>query len=168
MVELVDLRTRLTLSSRRSSGGYSALRGLNYPITRLPDHPIQGAAGFTLIELTVVIMIIIILASVALAQYKNSVIHAKESVLKDDLFKMREAIDQYYADKGKYPESLDSLVTDGYVRKLPDDPITNASSSWQTVPAEPDPANPTAQLGIYDVKSGSEATALDGSRYADW
>jgi general secretion pathway protein G len=168
MVELVDLRTRLTLWSRRSSGGYSALRGLDYPITRLPDYPIQGAAGFTLIELTVVIALIIILAAVGLAQYKNSVVHAKESVLKDDLFKMREAIDQYYADKGKYPESLDSLVTDGYVRKLPDDPITNGSSSWQTVPAEPDPANPTSQPGIYDVKSGSEATALDGSRYADW
>jgi general secretion pathway protein G len=89
-------------------------------------------------------------------------------VLKDDLFKMREAIDQYYADKGKYPESLDSLVSDGYVRKLPDDPFTNASGSWQTVPAEADPANPTSQPGIYDVKSGSEATALDGSKYADW
>jgi general secretion pathway protein G len=168
MVELVDLRTRLTLWSRRSSGGYSVLRGLNYPMTRSPDHPIQGAAGFTLIELTVVIALIIILASVGLAQYKNSVVHAKESVLKDDLFKMRDAIDQYYADKGKYPESLDSLVSDGYVRKLPDDPITNVSSSWQTVPAEPDPANPTAQPGIYDVKSGSELMALDGSKYADW
>ena len=115
-----------------------------------------------------VIALIIILASVGLAQYKNSVVHAKESVLKDDLFKMRDAIDQYYADKGKYPESLDTLVSDGYVRKLPDDPITNNSSSWQTVPAEPDPANPTAQPGIYDVKSGSEAMALDGSKYADW
>ena len=115
-----------------------------------------------------VIALIIILASVGLAQYKNSVIYAKEAVLRDDLNKMREAIDQYYADKGKYPESLDSLVSDGYVRKLPDDPITNVSSSWQTVPAEPDPANPTAQPGIYDVKSGSELMALDGSKYADW
>jgi general secretion pathway protein G len=116
----------------------------------------------------VVISLIVILATVGLAQYRNSIVHAKEAVLKDDLFKLREAIDQYYADKGKYPESLDSLVSDGYVRKLPDDPFTNASSSWQTVPAEADPANPTSQPGIYDVKSGSEATALDGSKYADW
>jgi general secretion pathway protein G len=141
----------------------------NYQITRLPNYPIRIAApGFTLIELLVVLSIMIILATVALAQYKNSVIHAKEAVLKDDLFKMRDAIDQYYADKGKYPESLDALVSEGYVRKLPDDPITNASSSWQTVLAEPDPANPTAQPGISDVKSGSDAIALDGSKYAEW
>jgi general secretion pathway protein G len=141
----------------------------NYQITRLPNYSIRDAApGFTLIELLVVLSIMIILATVGLAQYKNSVVHAKEAVLKDDLFKMRDAIDQYYADKGKYPESLDSLVSDGYVRKLPDDPITNASTSWQTVLAEPDPANPTAQPGIYDVKSGSDAIALDGSKYADW
>jgi general secretion pathway protein G len=163
-----DLRTRLNRLSRRAPGGRLAARPCNYPITQLPNYPIQGSPGFTLIELTVVIALIIILASVGLAQYKNSVVHAKESVLKDDLFKMRDAIDQYYADKGKYPESLDSLVSDGYVRKLPDDPITNVSSSWQTVPAEPDPANPTAQPGIYDVKSGSELMALDGSKYADW
>jgi general secretion pathway protein G len=125
-------------------------------------------SGFTLIELLVVLSIIIILATVALAQYKNGVIHAKEAVLKDDLFKMRDAIDQYYADKGKYPESLDGLVSEGYIRKLPDDPLTNMSTSWQTVLAEPDPANPTAQPGVSDVKSGSDAIALDGSKYADW
>jgi general secretion pathway protein G len=166
---VTDLRIRLNRLSRRSPGRNSAVRACNYPITKLPNYPIrESGSGFTLIELTVVIALIIILASVGLAQYKNSVVHAKESVLKDDLFKMRDAIDQYYADKGKYPESLDSLVSDGYVRRLPDDPITNVSSSWQTVPAEPDPANPTAQPGIYDVKSGSEAMALDGSKYADW
>ena len=170
MIELTDLRTHLNRLSRRTRGGCPAAHALDYAITPLPRYSIPGSGegGFTLIELTVVIALIIILASVGLAQYKNSVVHAKESVLKDDLFKMRDAIDQYYADKGKYPESLDSLVSDGYVRKLPDDPITNVSSSWQTVPAEPDPANPTAQPGIYDVKSGSEAMALDGSKYADW
>ena len=165
---MTDLKTHLNRLSRFAAGRYSEARTCNYPITKLPNYQIPGSAGFTLIELTVVIALIIILASVGLAQYKNSVVHAKESVLRDDLFKMRDAIDQYYADKGKYPESLDSLVSDGYVRKLPDDPITNVSSSWQTVPAEPDPANPTAQPGIYDVKSGSEAMALDGSKYADW
>jgi general secretion pathway protein G len=155
--------------SRHVTGGGPGARLRNYSITKLSDYPIRSSAsGFTLVELLVVLSIMIILATVGLAQYKNSVIHAKEAVLRDDLFKMRDAIDQYYADKGKYPESLDALVSDGYVRKLPDDPITNASSSWQTVLAEPDPANPTAQPGIYDVKSGSDAIALDGSKYAEW
>jgi general secretion pathway protein G len=134
----------------------------------LPVYPIPRGAGFTLIELLVVISIIIILASVGLAQYKNSLVHAKEAVLKDDLFKMREAIDQYYADKGRYPSTLDALVGDGYVRRLPEDPITNSSSSWQTVPSEPDSTNPTAQAGVSDVKSGADGTALDGTKYADW
>ena len=85
-----------------------------------------------------------------------------------DLFRMRDAIDQYYADKNKYPASLDTLVSDGYMRKIPEDPITQSADTWQTVPAEPDPSNPTAEPGIYDVKSGAQGTALDGSTYADW
>ena len=109
-------------------------------IDRLKDR----SAGFTLIELLVVLALIVILASVGLAQYKNSVIYAKEAVLKDDLFKLNEAIDRSYADKGQYPSSLDSLVSDGYLRAIPVDPFTNSASSWQTVPAEPDPNNPTA------------------------
>ena len=84
-------------------------------------------------------------------------IYARESVLKEDLFRMRDAIDQYYADKGQYPSTLDALVSDGYMRKIPEDPFTKSSSSWQTVPAEPDPNNPTAEAGVYDVKSGSDA-----------
>jgi general secretion pathway protein G len=89
-------------------------------------------------------------------------------VLKEDLFRMRDAIDQYYADKMMYPGTLDALVSEGYLRKLPDDPFTMSSSTWQTVPSEPDPNNPTASPGVYDVKSGSEATALDDTKYADW
>ena len=124
--------------------------------------------GFTLIELTVVVSIIMILAAIGVAQYRQSVIYAREGVLKEDLFRMRDAIDQYYADKGSYPSTLDALVSDGYVRKIPDDPFTKSNSSWQTVPAEPDPNNPTAEAGVYDVKSGSDATALDGTKYAEW
>ena len=119
--------------------------------------------GFTLIELLVVAAILIVLAGIGLAQYRNSVIRAREAVLKEDLFRMRDAIDQYYADKMQYPGTLDALVTEGYMRKLPDDPFTMSSSTWQTVPSEPDPNNPTASPGVYDVKSGSEATALDRS-----
>jgi general secretion pathway protein G len=124
--------------------------------------------GFTLIELLVVCVILVVLAGIGLAQYRSSVIRAREAVLKEDLFRMRDAIDQYYADKMMYPGTLDALVSEGYLRKLPDDPFTMSSSTWQTVPSEPDPNNPTASPGVYDVKSGSEATALDDTKYADW
>ena len=134
--------------------------------------PIRTSAarpvGFTLVELLVVISMISVLAAMGMVQYKNSVRRTQEVTLKHDLFHMRDAIDQYYADKGKYPASLDSLVTDGYMRRIPEDPITQSSSTWQTIPAEPDPANPSAESGIYDVKSGATGTSLDGSSYSDW
>ncbi|HTL43932.1 MAG TPA: prepilin-type N-terminal cleavage/methylation domain-containing protein [Vicinamibacterales bacterium] len=129
---------------------------------------IGNASGFTLVELLVVISLISILAAMALVNYRNGVVRSQESVLKTDLFRMRDAIDQYYADKGKYPASLDALVTDGYMRAVPEDPITKSKDTWQTVPAEPDPNNPSAEPGIYDVKSGAPGAALDGSNYADW
>jgi len=125
-------------------------------------------SGFTMIELMVVMSLIAILATIGMAQYRQSVIYSRESVLKEDLFRMRDAIDQYFADKGQYPSTLDALVSDGYVRKLPDDPFTRSSTSWTTVPAEPDPNNPTAEAGVFDVKSGSDATALDGTKYSEW
>ena len=124
--------------------------------------------GFTLIELLVVASILIVLAAMALVQYRNGVIRAREGVLMTDLFHMRDAIDQYYADKTQYPSTLDALVTDGYLRKIPDDPFTRSSTTWQAIPSEPDPNNPNAAPGVYDVKSGSDATALDGTKYADW
>jgi general secretion pathway protein G len=124
--------------------------------------------GWTLIELLVVVSLIMILAAIGLAQYRNSVISAQEAVLKEDLFRMRDAIDQYYADKGEYPASLDALVSDGYMREIPTDPLTRSRDSWQTILAEPDPNNPTATIGIYDVKSGSDATALSGAKYSEW
>ena len=103
-----------------------------------------------------------------MVQYRNSVRMSQEGVLKRDLFLMRDAIDQYYADKNKYPASLDALVSDQYLRKIPEDPITQSTDTWQTVPAEPDPANPTAEPGIYDVNSGAQGQGLDGSNYQDW
>jgi general secretion pathway protein G len=128
----------------------------------------ESPSGFTIIELLVVLSLIVVLATIGMTQYKNSRVYASESVLRTDLFRLRDAIDQYYADKGQYPTTLDALVSDGYLRKLPDDPFTKSSTTWQTVPAEPDPNNPTAEPGVYDVKSGSDRTALDGSKYADW
>lgn len=128
----------------------------------------HSASGFTLIELLIVIALITILATMGIVQYRNSIQSTRESVLRTDLFRMRDAIDQYYADKTKYPASLDALVTDGYMRKVPEDPITKSADTWQTVAAEPDPSNPSTEPGIYNVKSGAEGTALDGTSYSDF
>ena len=125
-------------------------------------------AGFTLIELLVVLSLIMILASRGLVMYRNSVLSAKEATLKSNLMIMRDAIDQYYADKAKYPESLNALVSEGYLRSIPEDKITNSTDTWTTIPAPSEPGTLSANAGIYDVKSGSPDTALDGSRYADW
>ena len=129
---------------------------------------LRGALGFTLIELLVVISMISILAAMGVVQYRNSVQRTKEAILKKDLFEIRDVIDQYYADKGKYPSSLDTLVSDGYLRKIPVDPITNSPDTWETVPAEADPANPSAEPGVYNVKSGAPGTSLDGTAYSEF
>lgn len=131
-------------------------------------HGRGGHAGFTMIELLVVVSLIVILAGIGLAQYRHSVILAREAVLKENLFRMRDALDQYYADKQKYAPSLDALVSDGYLRRIPVDPFTTTADTWQAILADPDPNNPAEESGVFDVKSGSESTALDGSRYADW
>ena len=89
-------------------------------------------------------------------------------MLKTDLFRVRDAIDHTTPTRGSIRASLDSLVSDGYLRKVPEDPITKSPDTWQTVPAEADPNNPSSEPGIYDIKSGAPGTALDGSNYADW
>ena len=94
---------------------------------------VRCAVGFTLVELLIVLALISILAAMGVVQYRNGVRHTQESVLRTDLFRMRDAIDQYYADKNKYPASLDTLVSDGYMRKIPEDPITQSADTWQTV-----------------------------------
>jgi general secretion pathway protein G len=124
--------------------------------------------GFTLIELLVVISMISILAAMGVVQYRNSVQRTREATLRKDLFEIRDVIDQYYADKGKYPSSLDALVSDGYLRKIPGDPITNSADTWQTVPADTDPANPSAEPGIYNIKSGAQGNGLDGTAYSEY
>jgi general secretion pathway protein G len=124
--------------------------------------------GFTLIEVLIVVTLVIVLAAVGMPTYQNSVKRSREAVLREDLFRMRDAIDQYYADKTKYPQSLQDLVSDGYLREIPKDPMTDSADTWVTVPAEPDPANPIAEPGVYDVKSGSDQTSLDGTPYSEW
>ena len=124
--------------------------------------------GWTLIELVIVMAIITVLASLATVGARNAVMLSREATLKEDLFRMRDAIDQYYADKGKYPADPQALVTDQYMREVPVDPISNSRDSWQTIPAEPDPANPSADPGIFNVKSGAEGTSLQGQAYAEF
>jgi general secretion pathway protein G len=129
---------------------------------------LRRSCGFTLIEMLIVMSIIVVLASVGMMAYQTSVQRSREAVLKEDLFRMRDAIDQYHADKGKYPMDLNELVSSSYLRRIPADPITQSTETWQAVPAEPDPNNPTAEPGVYDVKSGAETTAIDGTKYSDW
>jgi general secretion pathway protein G len=124
--------------------------------------------GFTLIELLVVVTLIVVLAGIGMSTYSTSVRRAKEAVLLEDLFRLKDAIDQYNADKGTYPPDLASLVTEGYMRQIPKDPFTESADTWQTVMAEPDPGNPNATPGVYDVKSGAEGIALNGTNYTDW
>lgn len=127
-----------------------------------------GSGGFTMIELLVVMTLIVVLATVGMTQYRQSVTRAEEAVLKENLFRMRDAVDQFYADKNKYPSNLAELSSEGYIREVPTDPMTKSKDTWTTTQAEPDANNPASQVGIYDVKSGSDRTALDGTRYADW
>ena len=120
-------------------------------------------SGFTLIELLVVLAIIGTLLTLAVPRYVHSVERSKEAVLKQDLSALRDALDKYYGDTGKYPDALDDLVAKKYLRSIPVDPITGSASTWVAVPPE-DPA----KGGVYDVRSGAPGNAPDGSAYASW
>jgi general secretion pathway protein G len=119
--------------------------------------------GFTLIELLVVMAIIATLLALAVPRYFHSTDRAKEAVLKQNLAQMRDSIDKYYGDRGRYPDSLEDLVTRNYLRKVPPDPITDSTATWLVVP--PDEAG---KGGIFDVKSGAAGIGLDGSAYDKW
>jgi len=127
----------------------------------------ESAGGWTLVELTIVISLITVLSTLALVGYRSAITRSREAVLKENLFRMRDAIDQFYADREAYPRSLDELVTEGYIRAVPEDPFTGTADRWQTIPVETTPDDPFAE-GVYDVRSSSEELALDGSAYADW
>jgi len=128
----------------------------------------ERSAGFTLIELIVVIAIIGILAGIAVGSYQRSIVKSKEAVLRHDLYTMRSLINQYFADKGRYPSDLRALVEDGYLRTVPTDPFTQSSDSWITEMAQTDERDISTEPGIADVRSGAEGTALDGTSYSEW
>lgn len=129
----------------------------------------RRSSGFTLIELMVVITLILILASFAMPIYRTAIVHAREAVLRDDLFTMRKLIDEYTIDKQQPPTSLDDLVTAGYLRGgVPVDPFTGSNDTWKTdVEDVPISADQSAS-GIVDVHSGSDDTSLDGTPYSSW
>lgn len=131
---------------------------LNIRIGRVSE---WNAKGFTLIELMIVVSIVGILATLAAPSYQSSLIKARETVLRHDLFTLRELLDQHRADQGKYPPSLDGLITAGYLRALPKDPFTNSPNSWQQI------MEPT-EGGIFDVYSGSDIIGTNGTPYNQW
>lgn len=131
-----------------------------------PRVALSCAAAFTLLELMIVITIVIILAAIALPQYQRTIMHAREAVLRDDLFKMRSLLDQYAADKGKLPQSLDDLITEHYVRELPVDPITG-QKDW-TVETGEDPNSTSGESGVINVRSASGDTSSEGTPYSEW
>jgi general secretion pathway protein G len=125
-----------------------------------------SAAGFTLLELMIVISIIIILAAITLPQYQKTIMHAREAVLKDDLRKMRSLIDQFAADKGRLPQSIDELVSEGYMRDVPVDPFTG-NKDWAITTGE-DPNSTEGQTGVTDVHSSSAEVSSEGTPYSEW
>jgi len=131
-------------------------------VCRLPT----SSRGFTLLELMIVISIIIILAAIALPQYRRTITAAREAVLREDLFKLRSLLDQYGADKGKLPQSLDDLVNDRYMREVPVDPITG-EKDWTPEMGE-DPNSTSGEQGVVNVHSASSDTSSEGNVYSEW
>ncbi|HBU29556.1 MAG TPA: type II secretion system protein G [Thiobacillus sp.] len=125
--------------------------------------PKPAAQGFTLVELLVVMAIIALLLTLAVPRYFNHLESSRDTILRQDLAVMRDAIDKYHGDRGRYPDSLDELVNARYLRAVPVDPVTERADTWQIVAPSGDAAG-----AVYDIRSGAPGTAVDGSPYAEW
>ncbi len=124
--------------------------------------------GFTLIELMIVMAVIAVLMAIALPIYTRSIQRSKESVLKNNLFTLRTVIDEYTYDKQKAPQTLQDLVSDGYLRQVPMDPITNSNDTWKLIMEDQSNTVNQTQPGIFDIRSGSDLTSLEGTQYSEW
>jgi general secretion pathway protein G len=133
----------------------------------MTDFVVTGKKGYTLLELMIVVGIVGILVTLAIPTFHQSAMKAKEAALKQNLFTMRAVLDQYYADRGDYPETLETLVEEKYLRAIPMDPFTKSSSTWTEIYEEQEEGD-DSPVGVYDVKSGSDSLALNGTPYKDW
>lgn len=162
---MIGREMRQALEKKLSERRRESLSSLRFGLIS-PSFSNRSRSGFTLLELMIVMFIMTILVTIALPQYQRSVLHAKESVLKDDLFKMRSLIDQYAADKGKLPASLDDIVSANYMREIPKDPITD-EATWNVITGE-DPNSKEGEQGVIDVHSLSEDASTEGTSYSQW
>lgn len=128
----------------------------------------HSRAGYTLIEMLIVLTILGILAAIAAPSVRVHSIRAREAVLMEDLYQMRQTIDAFFADRARYPDSLEELVTERYIRDLPTDPFTRSDDTWETIPPESSTDGELAPGGVFDVRSGSDKVGLNGIPYNEW
>jgi general secretion pathway protein G len=133
----------------------------------MTDFVVIGKKGYTLLELMIVVAIVGILVTLAIPTFQQSAMKAKEAALKQNLFTLRAVLDQFYADRGDYPVSLESLVEEKYLRAIPVDPFTKSATTWNEIYEEQEEGD-DSPAGVYDVKSGSDDLAMDGTPYKDW
>lgn len=128
----------------------------------------RALSGFTLVELMIVMTVVTVIISLAVPMYRKAIVRAKESVLRNNLFTMRTLIDEYTFDKQKAPQTLEDLVREGYLRQVPVDPITNSNQTWRLVMEDVMSSVNQTEPGIFDVRSGSDQTSLEGTPYSEW